>query len=220
MRTLLIALVLLLGTAAPAAAVPVLAAPVPAAPVSAAPVPLEAGTPLTTAAGARCTNGFNVRGHLLVQPSCGPVGTVVRGPGGGVVGSITAVRPTYAVVTITDAAAWVQRPTVAGRPGVVTGSVETPVGGSVCRVGGATGLRCGTVQARNVTVFLPAGTITGVTRTNLCPEPGDHWAPVISGSNAQGHVIGGSGGCSSGGTTFFYPVNRVLAAEGFTLVTG
>lgn len=205
MRTLLIALALLLGTAAPAAA---------------APTPLEAGTPLTAAGGGRCLNGFNVRGHLLVPTSCGPVGTVVGGPGGAVVGTITAVRPTYSVVTITDPAAWVQRPTVAGAPGTITGSAETAVGGSVCRVGGATGLRCGTVQQKNATVSFPGGTITGLTRTNLCPDGRDHWVAVFSGSQAQGHVIGGSGSCTSGGTTWFHPLNRVLAAEGFTLVTG
>ncbi|MBY8854472.1 hypothetical protein K7G98_42015, partial [Saccharothrix sp. MB29] len=80
------------------------------------PTPLEAGTPLTAAGGGRCLNGFNVRGHLLVPPSCGPVGTVVGGPGGAVVGTITAVRPTYAVVTNTHPAPRVQPPTRARAP--------------------------------------------------------------------------------------------------------
>ncbi len=31
---------------------------------------------------------------------------------------------------------------------------------------------------------------------------------------------GGSGNCSSGGTTYFQPVNEILSAYGLTLVTG
>lgn len=41
----------------------------------------------------------------------------------------------------------------------------------------------------------------------------------ISGDQAQGMTSGGSGNCSSGGTTFFYPVNPALQAYGLTLVT-
>lgn len=206
MRTLFFALLLLLGAAAPAAA---------------APVPLEAGTLLSTpSAPYRCVNGYNVRGHLLVAPNCGAVGTVVRGPGGADVGPIVAVRQTYAVVRITNTAAWVQRPTIVGHPGVITGSTESPVGAVVCTVGRTIGLRCGTLQAKNVTVNYPEGVVTGLSRTNLCTEPGEVWSPVFSGSQAQGHLLGGSGNCSSGGTSFFQPINRILAAERLTLVTG
>ncbi|MFD1150890.1 S1 family peptidase [Saccharothrix hoggarensis] len=203
MRTLLIVLTLLVATATPATAA----------------TPLEAGTILTTSTGARCVNGFNVRGHLLIATTCGPVGTTVRGPGGVDIGPVTAVRQTYAVVRITNTAAWVQRPTVAGTGVSVTGSLETPVGGQVCMAGRTTGLRCGTVLAKNVTVHYPDGIVYGLTRTNLCVEPGDQWSAVFTGSQAQGHVLGASGNCSSGGTSFFLPVNRILAAEGFTLVT-
>ncbi|WP_367136207.1 S1 family peptidase [Saccharothrix sp. HUAS TT1] len=210
MRTLLIVLTLLAAAASPAVAAP-----------AALPTPLEAGTPLYAANGARCANGFNVRGHLVVPPSCGNVGTAVRGPGMVDIGPVVAVRQTYAVVRITNTAAWVQRPTIAGFPGTtIRGSAETPVGGQVCAAGRTTGLRCGVVQAKNVTVNYPEGVVYGLTRTNLCTEPGDQWAPVFTGAQAQGHVLGGSGNCTTGGTSFFQPINRILAAEGFTLVTG
>ncbi|GAA1273675.1 S1 family peptidase [Saccharothrix xinjiangensis] len=206
MRTLLIALTLLLGTATPAAA---------------APVPLEAGTHLSThSATSRCVNGYNVRGHLLVPPGCGPVGTVVRGPGGVDVGPVVAVRQTYAVVRITNTAAWVQRPTIVGHSGVITGAMESPVGGRVCTVGRTIGLRCGTLQAKNVTVHYPTGSVSGLTRTTLCTEPGELWSPVFSGSQAQGHVLGGSGNCTTGGSSYYQPLRAILSAEGFTLVTG
>lgn len=204
MRTLLIVLTLLVATATPAAAA----------------TPLEAGTILTTSTGLRCPNGFNVHGHLLISPSCGSVGTTVRGPGGVEIGPVIAVRTTYAVVRITNTLAWVQRPTVLGYSRAITGSLETPVGGQVCAVGRTTGMRCGTVVAKNVTVTYPTGTVYGLTRTNLCSEPGDQWSPVFTGTQAQGHVLGGSGNCSSGGSSFFYPINRILSAEGFRLVTG
>jgi streptogrisin C len=209
MRTLLFVLTLLVAMATPAMAT-----------ASPLPVPLEAGTLLSTSTGARCVNGFNVRGHLLVSPSCATLGTVVRGPDGTEIGPVIAIRPTYAVVRITNTGAWVQRPTIAGRGGVITASTEAPVGGSVCAAGRTTGLRCGTVLAKNVTVYYPEGVVYGLTRTSICTEPGDHWAPVFSGSQAQGHLLGGNGNCSSGGTSFFYPVNRILSAERFTLVTG
>ncbi|MEU4739506.1 S1 family peptidase [Actinosynnema sp. NPDC023658] len=213
MRTLLLLLTLLVATAVPAGATPGTAG------LAAAATPLEAGTPLSTASGARCSNGFNVRGHLIVSPSCGTVGTVVRGPGLVDVGPIVAVRPTYAIVRITNTAAWVQRPTVVGG-GTVTGSAETPVGGPVCAAGRTTGVRCGTVQAKNVTVNYPSGVVYGLTRTSVCSEPGDQWAPLFTGGQAQGHSLGGSGTCSTGGTSYFYPLNRILSAEGLTLVTG
>ncbi|NUT54012.1 MAG: peptidase S1 [Saccharothrix sp.] len=209
MRTLLLVLTLLVAAAAPAAAT-----------ASAAATPLEAGTTLSTSTGYRCVNGFNVRGHLLVPPSCGTLGTVVRGPGGVDIGPVVAVRQTYNVVRITNTAAWVQRPTIAGHGGTISGSAETPVGGSVCAAGRTTGIRCGTVQAKNVTVNFPTGVVYGLTRASVCTEPGDQWAPLFTGSQAQGHSLGGSGNCTTGGSTFFLPLNRILAAEGFTLVTG
>jgi hypothetical protein len=206
MRTLLLMLTLLTATATPAWATA---------------TPLEAGTPLSSSTGRRCSNGFNVRGHLLVPPGCAPLGGIVRGPGGVDVGPVVAVRSAYSVVRITNTAAWVQRPTIAGYAGTtIRGSAETPVGGQVCAAGRTTGVRCGTVLAKNVTVNFPDGVVYGLTRTNVCVEPGDQWAPLFTGSQAQGHVLGGSGNCTTGGTSYFYPVNRILAEGGFTLVTG
>jgi hypothetical protein len=50
-------------------------------------------------------------------------------------------------------------------------------------------------------------------------EPGDSGGSFISGDQAQGVTSGGSGDCSSGGTTFFQPVNEILSTFGLTLVT-
>jgi streptogrisin C len=42
----------------------------------------------------------------------------------------------------------------------------------------------------------------------------------VSGSQAQGVPIGGSGSCSSGGTSFFLPIRGILSAYGLALLTG
>ncbi len=62
--------------------------------------------------------------------------------------------------------------------------------------------------------------MSGLIRTNVCAEPGDSGGSLIAGSQAQGVTSGGSGNCSSGGTTYFQPVNEILGAYGLTLVTG
>jgi streptogrisin C len=75
------------------------------------------------------------------------------------------------------------------------------------------------VQAKNSTVNYPQGTVTGLTRTNACAEPGDSGGSWLSGAQAQGVTSGGSGNCTSGGTTYFQPVNEILSAYGLTLTT-
>ena len=66
----------------------------------------------------------------------------------------------------------------------------------------------------------PQGTVNGLIRTNVCAEPGDSGGSLIAGNQAQGVTSGGSGNCSSGGTTYFQPVNEILQAYSLTLVTG
>jgi streptogrisin C len=75
------------------------------------------------------------------------------------------------------------------------------------------------VQAYNQTVNYAEGSVSGLTRTNACAEPGDSGGSWLSGQQAQGVTSGGSGNCSSGGTTYFQPVNEILSAYGRTLVT-
>lgn len=65
-----------------------------------------------------------------------------------------------------------------------------------------------------------AGQQLDLTRTTVCAEPGDSGGSFISGSQAQGVTSGGSGNCTSGGATYFQPVNPILDAYGLTLATG
>jgi hypothetical protein len=99
---------------------------------------------------------------------------------------------------------------------VTTGFVSA-VGASICRSGSTTGVHCGTVRALGATVSYSQGRVTGLTQTNVCAEPGDSGGSFYSGAQAQGVTSGGSGDCSSGGTTYFQPVNEILSAYGLTL---
>jgi streptogrisin D len=85
------------------------------------------------------------------------------------------------------------------------------VGQSVRRSGSTTGVRSGSVTAVNASVTYPQGTVRGLIRTNVCAEPGDSGGSLFAGSVALGMTSGGSGNCSSGGTTFFQPLNEVFA---------
>jgi len=117
---------------------------------------------------------------------------------------------------------WTPRPLVNGYGNgevPVTGSTEALEGSSVCRSGSTSGWHCGTIRQRDATVTYPQGTVHGMARTTVCSEPGDSGGPFLSGSQAQGVTSGGTGNCTSGGTTYFSPVNPALRAYGLTLAT-
>ncbi|WP_410583720.1 S1 family peptidase [Amycolatopsis sp. lyj-108] len=193
-----------------------------------APAPLGGGSVLQTGVSSRCTAGFAAvsgkTGYLIASSSCGKPGDTIRS-GGRVVGVVVGaqVPPTGAIVIrVTNTTDWRlvgSIPPTDSRV-TITGSVEAPVGSSVCRYGATTGWHCGIIQAKNVSITFPEGTLTGLTRTSVCAEPGDNGGPFVSGTQAQGVLVGGSGNCSSGGTTYFFPVNRVLSAYGLTILTG
>ncbi|MFJ7208653.1 S1 family peptidase [Streptomyces sp. NPDC098789] len=100
----------------------------------------------------------------------------------------------------------------------ITSAANATVGMSVTRRGSTTGIHSGTVQALNATVNYGGGDIvSGLIRTNVCAEPGDSGGPLYSGTRAIGLTSGGSGNCSSGGTTFFQPVTEALSAYGVSV---
>ncbi|MFB7611480.1 carbohydrate-binding protein [Streptomyces gardneri] len=163
------------------------------------------------------TQGFATAGH------CGRAGTTTSGFNQVAQGSFQgSTFPGNDMAWVAANTNWTSTPYVKGSGGAnvqVTGSVLQPVGASVCRSGSTTGWHCGTIQQHNTSVTYPEGTISGVTRTTVCAEPGDSGGSYISGSQAQGVTSGGSGNCSSGGTTFFQPLNPLLQNYGLTLKT-
>ena len=100
----------------------------------------------------------------------------------------------------------------------VTGTATAYVGQSVCRRGSTTGVRCGRVTALNATVNYGNGDVVyGLIQTNICAEPGDSGGPLYAGDKVIGILSGGSGNCTSGGTTFYQPIQEVLSAYGLTV---
>ncbi|MET7285645.1 S1 family peptidase [Streptomyces sp. NPDC005573] len=97
----------------------------------------------------------------------------------------------------------------------ITSAATPSVGTTVTRRGSTTGIHSGTVQALNATVNYGGGdVVSGLIQTNVCAEPGDSGGPLYGGTRAYGLTSGGSGNCSSGGTTFFQPVTEALSAYG------
>ncbi|HET6531636.1 MAG TPA: S1 family peptidase [Actinoplanes sp.] len=173
---------------------------------------------------ARCSIGFSVQGGFVTAGHCGRVGARTANTNGVAQGTVQAsVFPGSADMGfVATNANFTPRPVVndfEGNELPVAGNTEAPVGAAICRSGSTTGTRCGVVQAKNQTVNYPEGAVTGLTRTNVCAEGGDSGGPWLSGDQAQGVTSGGSGNCTTGGITFFQPLNEVLAVNNLTLVT-
>ncbi|MGW0782875.1 S1 family peptidase [Streptomyces sp. NPDC002913] len=100
----------------------------------------------------------------------------------------------------------------------ITSAANATVGMAVTRRGSTTGTHSGSVTGLNATVNYGSGDIVyGMIRTNVCAEPGDSGGPLYSGTRAIGLTSGGSGNCTSGGTTFFQPVTEALSAYGVSV---
>jgi streptogrisin B len=168
----------------------------------------------------RCSLGFNVvKGstyYFLTAGHCGKVATTWYTNAG----HTTLIGPTvnysfpgndYALVRYAN--------TALSHPGGFT-VADAFVGESVQRKGSTTGTHGGTVTALNVSVRYTGrlhGVVSGLIQTNVCAEPGDSGGPLYNGTKALGITSGGSGDCTSGGTTFFQPVREAANAYGVTV---
>jgi streptogrisin B len=100
----------------------------------------------------------------------------------------------------------------------ITHAANAYVGEHVTRRGSTTGVHSGTVTGLNATVnYGSEGVVYGLIQTNVCAEPGDSGGSLYDGTAAIGMTSGGSGDCTSGGTTFFQPVTEVLNAYGLSV---
>jgi streptogrisin B len=168
----------------------------------------------------RCSLGFNVvRGstyYFLTAGHCGKVATTWYTNAG----HTTLIGPTvnysfpgndYALVRYAN--------TSLSHPGGFV-VADAFVGESVKRTGSTTGTHSGKVTALNVSVRYGGrlhGVVSGLIQTNVCAEPGDSGGPLYDGTKALGLTSGGSGDCTSGGTTFFQPVREAANAYGVTV---
>ncbi|MEU4571273.1 alpha-lytic protease prodomain-containing protein [Nonomuraea sp. ATR24] len=178
--------------------------------------------------GSRCSVGFSVskagsQGGFVTAGHCGSTGATTTGHNRvnqGVFRGSSFPGNDYAWVEVNSQ--WTPTGVVnAYGRGIqpIRGSQVAQVGASICRSGSTTQTHCGQVSQLNTSVTYPQGTVSQVTRTSVCAEPGDSGGSFYSGDQAQGVTSGGSGNCSSGGTTYFQPVNEILQAYGLTLVT-
>jgi streptogrisin D len=171
--------------------------------------------------GGRCSLGFNVRnsagtnyfltaGHCTRGSSSWNNGSVTLGTTAG----SSFPGNDYGIVRYTNTSI-----TKTGGVGSVDiTSAGTPaVGTTVYRRGSTTGLRSGRVTALNTTVNYAEGSVSGLIRTTVCAQPGDSGGSLYGGSTAYGLTSGGSGNCSSGGTTYFQPVTEALNAYGVSV---
>ncbi|CAM5624162.1 hypothetical protein SMICM304S_01154 [Streptomyces microflavus] len=91
-----------------------------------------------------------------------------------------------------------------GSTQAITQAGDATVGQAVTRSGSTTQVHDGEVTALNATVNYGNGDIVnGLIQTTVCAEPGDSGGALFAGDTALGLTSGGSGDCSSGGTTFF-----------------
>lgn len=181
-------------------------------------------TPLLSAGDAiyggqyRCSLGFNVvKGgtyYFLTAGHCGKVAKTWYTNSN----HTTLIGPTtdysfpgndYALVRYDNASL--------SHPGGFT-AANAFVGEMVTRKGSTTGTHSGKVTALNVTVrYSGGGRVGGLIQTTVCAEPGDSGGPLYDGTKALGLTSGGSGNCSSGGTTFFQPVTEAASVYGVTI---
>ena len=166
----------------------------------------------------RCSLGFNVNKggsyYFLTAGHCGKVASSWYTDSA----HRTAIGPTvgysfpgndYALVRYDNASL--------SHPGGYT-AANAYVGEKVTRTGSTSGTHSGTVQALNVTVrYQGGGKVSGMIQTNVCAEPGDSGGPLYDGTKALGLTSGGSGDCTTGGTTFFQPVTEAAKAYGVTV---
>ncbi|MDO0938770.1 S1 family peptidase [Streptomyces sp. DG2A-72] len=190
---------------------------------------INGAQPILSTAG-RCSAGFNVtdgqRDFILTAGHCGPTGSVwfSDSRGNEQVGRTTTQSfpgDDYSLVQYANGRAGDGADVVSigeGRGVRITGLGEASVGQRVFRSGSTTGLRDGEVTAVNATVNYPEGTVTGLIETNVCAEAGDSGGPMFSEGVALGVTSGGSGDCTSGGTTFFQPVTKALGELGLKLL--
>ena len=172
------------------------------------------------------TKGFATAGH------CGGVGTSVS-IGGVAVGSVQARSfpsndRAWASVRSSDTLfGAVNR--YNGTNVAVRGSTESGVGAAICRSGYASGWRCGTITATNVTVNYSAGAVFGLRQSSACLTQGDSGGSWIVGNQAQGVSSGGQLGAGTpplsncqfaNPVSYYQRINPLLSAYGLSLVLG
>ncbi|MCX4385415.1 S1 family peptidase [Micromonospora peucetia] len=188
---------------------------------------ISGGQAIYAGGGGRCSLGFNVRSgstyYFLTAGHCTNISSSWYSNSGqtSLLGTRTGTSfpgNDYGIVRHNNSA------NAAGNVSLYNGSFRditaagnAYVGQSVQRSGSTTGLRSGSVTGLNATVNYAEGSVSGMIRTNVCAQPGDSGGSLFSGTIALGLTSGGSGNCTTGGTTFFQPVGEALSRYGVSI---
>ncbi|MDR3081300.1 MAG: S1 family peptidase, partial [Streptomyces sp.] len=172
----------------------------------------------------RCSLGFNVHSgstyYFLTAGHCGKVASTWYSNSShsttlGTNVSYTFPGSDYALVRYTNSS--IAHPSAVGSQ-PITRAATPSVGTTVMRRGSTTGTHSGRVTALNATVnYGSDGIVYGMIQTTVCAEGGDSGGPLYYGSTAYGLTSGGSGNCTTGGTTFFQPVTAALSRYGVSV---
>ncbi|MGA8116028.1 MAG: S1 family peptidase [Actinocatenispora sp.] len=174
----------------------------------------------------RCSLGFNVVSggtyYFLTAGHCGNIASSWYADGGhtSLLGNTAdSYFPTndFAIVQYSSSSHSGDVDLYNGSHQDITSAGNAYVGESVKRSGSTTGVHPGTVTGLNATVNYAEGTVYGMIQTNVCAEGGDSGGSLFDGGTALGLTSGGSGNCSSGGTTFFQPVTEALSYYGVSV---
>lgn len=182
---------------------------------------IAGGQYFTVPGGGRCLVAFNVQdsagvkyaltaGHCTNTGDITSLGTTVNAsfPGN----DYALIR--YTNPSIAEGSVYLQNGTYQD----ITTAGYASIGQQITSSTPTTGVHSGTVTGLNATVNYGAdGIVYGLIQSNLCSEPGSSGGPVFSGTKAIGLISGGSGNCSSGGTTFSQPVVEPLSAYGVSV---
>jgi streptogrisin D len=180
--------------------------------------------------GSRCSAGFNTRSgsgrnYVLTAGHCTNLGGTWTTSGGQTIGPVAASSfpgNDFGAIRISSPASLDPRGGVLDNGAFqdITGASRVLVNSTACKTGSTTGTTCGRVQAYNVTVRYAEGTVSGLTRTGICTQPGDSGGAMFAGTQAQGVTSGGTiGGCSQQGfQSFFQPADEALSVYGLTLL--
>ncbi|NYI07357.1 S1 family peptidase [Allostreptomyces psammosilenae] len=190
--------------------------------------PTIAGGQAIYRSGARCSLGFNARSssgvyYAITAGHCGSTGSVWYSNSGltsriGAMSGSSFPGNDYAVIRYDGSVTPEGSVYLYGAGYQDITSAGTPVvGQTVRRSGSTTGVRSGTVTALNATVNYAQGSVYGLIRTSVCAEPGDSGGSLFAGTTAYGITSGGSGNCSTGGTTYFQPVTEPLSVYGLSV---
>lgn len=187
---------------------------------------IAGGQAIRSSSGARCTLGINAHAGstpvFVTAGHCAMTSTTWYDSGtSAVLGTTASYRfpgDDYALIQYTNPD--ISHPSAVHLyPGLqyITSAGYPYVGQRVWSSGSTTGLRSGYVTALNATVNYPQGTVYGLIRTNICSEPGDSGGPLFAGDVVYGILVGGSGNCTFGGTSYYQPIVEILNYYGLTI---